>query len=204
MKRRLLVRAISMLKSLTSIISIFFFCSFSNSKPPSGTMTTVNDTLPVMERSQIKWDDISKLTATDSALIAISRSGNDFIISRADYENHSRETAKIGDPGSIFTRMEIEPEYPGGRIGWSSYLKNNLRYPGEAVNAGVQGTLVVMCIVDQDGSLHDVQAVSGPVDGGLRDEAVRLVKESGKWHPAIQNFRLVNAYKKQAVTFRFD
>jgi periplasmic protein TonB len=106
------------------------------------------------------------------------------------------------DYDKTFTKVEIESTYPGGPAAWLRYLNKNLRFPDEAVNNEISGTIVVQFIVDKEGNVSDVEAISGPTEGGLRDEAVRVIKKSGKWTPAIQNGRQVKSYKKQPIVFR--
>jgi protein TonB len=108
----------------------------------------------------------------------------------------------VEDYDRTFTKVEIESEYPGGTAAWFRYLNKNFRYPEDAVNNEIQGTVIVQFIVDKEGIVSDVQAVSGPESGGLREEAVRVIKQSGKWIPAIQNGRNVKSYKKQPVQFK--
>jgi protein TonB len=108
------------------------------------------------------------------------------------------------DYDKTFTKVEIESEYPGGPAAWLRYLNKNFRYPDEAVNNEIQGTVVVQFIVDKEGNVSDVSAISGPTDGGLRDEAVRVIKKSGKWTPAVQNGRQVKSYKKQPIVFKLE
>ena len=52
------------------------------------------------------------------------------------------------------------------------------------------------------GSVSECEVVSGPEEGGLREEAVRVIKKSGKWVPALQNGRYVKAYRLQPVVFK--
>lgn len=108
------------------------------------------------------------------------------------------------DYDKTFTKVEIESEFPGGQAAWLRYLNKNLRYPDDAVNNEIQGTVIVQFIVDKEGNVSDVQAISGPDQGGLRDEAVRVIKKSGKWTPAVQNGRQVKSYKKQPIVFRLE
>jgi periplasmic protein TonB len=108
------------------------------------------------------------------------------------------------DYDKTFTKVEIESEYPGGPSAWQRYLNKNFRYPDEAVNNEIQGTVVVQFIVDKEGNVSDVQAISGPDQGGLREEAVRVIKKSGKWTPAVQNGRQVKSYKKQPIVFKLE
>jgi protein TonB len=108
------------------------------------------------------------------------------------------------DYDKTFTKVEIESDYPGGPSQWLRYLSKNMRYPEEAVNNEIQGTVVVQFIVDKEGNVSDVQAISGPTDGGLREEAIRVIKKSGNWKPAIQNGRQVKSYKKQPIVFKLE
>ncbi|HEY6899865.1 MAG TPA: TonB family protein, partial [Puia sp.] len=106
------------------------------------------------------------------------------------------------DYDKTFVKVEIESEYPGGAAAWLRYLNKNMRYPDDALNNEIQGTVVVQFIVDKEGNVSDVTAISGPETGGLREEAIRVIKKSGTWIPAIQNGRKVKSYKKQPVIFR--
>lgn len=106
------------------------------------------------------------------------------------------------DYDKTFTKVEIESEYPGGAAAWARYLSKNLVYPDEAVNAEIQGQVIVRFIVDKEGNVSDVEAVSGPNE--LRDAAVRVIKKSGAWTPAVQNGRKVKSYKSQPINYRLE
>ena len=108
------------------------------------------------------------------------------------------------DYDQTFTKVEIESDYPGGQGAWMRYLNKTFRYPDQAVEQEIQGTVVVQFIVDKEGNVSDVEAISGPKEGGLREEAIRVIKKSGKWTPAVQNGRQVKSYKKQPITFRLQ
>ncbi len=108
------------------------------------------------------------------------------------------------DYDKTFTKVEIESNFPGGDAMWLRYLNKNLRYPDDAVNNEIQGTVYVQFIVDKEGNVSDVVAISGPDQGGLREEAVRVIKKSGHWNPAIQNGRQVKSYKKQPIVFKLE
>jgi len=115
------------------------------------------------------------------------------------------EAPRVNDAESYdqtFTKVEIESEYPGGMAAWIRFLNRNFRYPDDALNKEIQGTVTVQFIVDKEGVVSDVVAVSGPEMGGLREEAIRVIKQSGKWTPAIQNDRKVKSYKLQPIVFK--
>ncbi|HSB92065.1 MAG TPA: TonB family protein [Flavitalea sp.] len=106
------------------------------------------------------------------------------------------------DWDKTFTKVEIESDYPGGQAAWQRYLLKTLRYPQEAQDNEIQGTVVVQFIVDKAGTVSNVEAIAGPSE--LRDEAVRVIKKSGTWTPAVQNGRQVKSYKKQPIVFRLE
>jgi periplasmic protein TonB len=106
------------------------------------------------------------------------------------------------DYDKTFTKVEIESEYPGGSSAWARFLNKSLQYPQEAQDNEIQGTVMVKFIVDKEGNVSDVDAVSGPKE--LHSEAVRVIKKSGKWTPAVQNGRQVKSYKSQPITFKLN
>ena len=113
------------------------------------------------------------------------------------------EAPKVEDDGPLET-VEIEATYPGGVAAWLQFLNRNFRYPEAAADENVGGKVMVRFIVDKDGNVSDVEAISGPDKDGLREEAVRVIKKSGKWLPAVQNGRNVKSYRRQPVIFVRD
>lgn len=76
-----------------------------------------------------------------------------------------------------------------------------LRYPQEAVENGIQGTVQVNFIIDKDGKVRDV-TVSKSVDPLLDDEAVRVVSASPKWRPGRLRGEKVSTSMTIPVEFR--
>ena len=106
-------------------------------------------------------------------------------------------------PGIIFTKVEVESEFPGGRAGWAEYLSKNLRYPQKAIRKRIQGTVVLQFIVDKEGKVSDVSVILS-VHPLLDNEAKRMITESPNWTPATQNGRKVKSYKKQPIVFKLE
>ncbi len=98
------------------------------------------------------------------------------------------------------TKLEIESEYPGGIPVWTRYLNRNIRYPRNAVKQEIEGIVVVQFMVDREGNVSNVEAISGPIE--LREESERLIKISGKWVPSFYHGINVKSYKKQPFVFR--
>ena len=110
------------------------------------------------------------------------------------------EKHSMGD--ETFRKVEIDAQYPGGLEAWRVFITRKLVYPQEAADEGKQGTVYVQFIVDKEGNVSDVNAISGPSE--LYAAAVSVIKKSGKWEPGIQNGQKVKSYKSQPITFKLD
>lgn len=97
---------------------------------------------------------------------------------------------------------EGNPFFRGGLEGWEQSLQKNLN-PNVPVDNGAPigtYTVVVQFIVDRNGSVSDVKALTNH-GYGMEQEVMRIIKKSPTWTPAIQNERPVRFYRKQHITF---
>ncbi len=122
------------------------------------------------------------------------------------------EAPKEDDYDKVFQKVEIDAEFPGGTAGWTRYVTREIeRNIDELQDDGKSGTVVVLFIVDKEGSVSEVRALAcseagvanclGP-NSKLADIAVAAIKKGPKWKPAVQNGRQVKAYRRQPVTFQ--
>ena len=112
------------------------------------------------------------------------------------------DTIRFSKNEITFFRVEIESEFPGGTAAWVKYLNENLQYPNKAVRKNIQGTVVLQFIVCTDGSICDLEAISGP--DILKEAALKAFKNTPNWIPAVQDGRKVKSYKKQPITFKIQ
>ncbi|MCH5719982.1 energy transducer TonB [Niabella hibiscisoli] len=100
----------------------------------------------------------------------------------------------------VFTNVEVDAKYPGN---WRSFLEKKLNGQVAVDNGASPGnhTTVIQFIVDTKGNVSDVKALTN-VGYGLEEEAIRVIKQSGKWKPAIMHGKPVKAYRKQPITFQ--
>ncbi|QIL39793.1 TonB family protein [Pedobacter sp. HDW13] len=85
-----------------------------------------------------------------------------------------------------FVSIEKQPEFPGGIVKFYKYLSGAIKYPTLAQERNVQGKVFLSFVVEKNGSLSDVQITRG-LGSGTDEEALRVIKESPKWYPGIQN-----------------
>jgi TonB family protein len=91
------------------------------------------------------------------------------------------QSAQSND-GEIFTVVEKMPEFPGGFPAFSQFLGNQIRYPKESLEKGVEGTVFLSFVIDEQGKVIDPK-VSKSLDPACDGEALRVIKQSPKWIP---------------------
>ena len=112
---------------------------------------------------------------------------------------------------SIFTAIQIEAEYPGGKQAWIEYLQSNLKsslgnkyikIPKGESNA--KATVIVDFIVTNTGDIDSTKADSlaiATIHPNIVAEAIRVIEKSPHWIPAWQNGKNVRYRARQAITF---
>lgn len=103
----------------------------------------------------------------------------------------------------VFDVVEQQPNPEGGMSGWNTYLAMNLRYPLEARQRGIEGTVIVVFEIHTDGSIHQVEILRG-IGGGADEEAVRVVANAPKWEPGRQRGRAVKTRMRLPIRFKLD
>lgn len=100
----------------------------------------------------------------------------------------------------VFEEAEIMPEYLGGQEGFFKYLKENIKYPKSASDAGIHGTVYVSFIVNKFGDVSNVKIVRG-LNEACDKEALRVVSNMGKWKPGIQDGKKVSVHFHLPISF---
>ena len=113
----------------------------------------------------------------------------------------ARISSLAKDGGEVFDVVETQPNPPGGMSGWNQYLSQNLQYPAEARQNGIEGTVIVVFVINSDGSISDVEILRG-IGGGADEEAVRVVQNSPNWEPGKQRDRTVNTRMRLPIRFK--
>ncbi len=97
--------------------------------------------------------------------------------------------------------VEKMPQFPGTEAAMYKFIAENLRYPPEAKNNGIQGRVILSFIVEKDGSLSDIKIVRD-IGGGCGEEAIRVVKLMPKWTSGQQRGKPVRVKYTLPVAFK--
>jgi TonB family protein len=104
----------------------------------------------------------------------------------------------------VFAAVEQEPEFIGGSQKFTEFLAANIKYPPSMAANNLQGKAIVTFIIEKDGSLSNVKALTGP-NKDAEDEAVRVVTlTSGKWMPGLQNHQYVRVQYTVPISFALE
>ncbi len=100
-----------------------------------------------------------------------------------------------------FTIVEELPEFPGGGAdAMRRWLLQRMKYPDDAVKAGISGLVNVVFVVDREGRVKNAKVLKA-VYPSLDAEAVRLVGSMPDWKPGKQAGKTVDVQMVVPLTF---
>ena len=131
------------------------------------------------------------------------------IVDDSNYENifkiknNTESTTTENDTEQVFTAVEQMPQFPGGDAALMKFISNNINYPQEAYQNGIQGRIIVQLVVKSDGSVGDVKVIRS-VDASLDREAIRVCKSLPNFTPGRMNGKAVNVWYTLPITFKLQ
>ena len=109
-------------------------------------------------------------------------------------------TGPVAEPTPIEDYVDVDPRFPGDINKW---LSEHLKYPAICQEQGIQGRVVVVFVVNEDGSIEQVQTRRSP-DSNLSKEAERVVNMMPNWIPGRKDDKPVRCYFNLPVLFRLN
>jgi protein TonB len=106
------------------------------------------------------------------------------------------EDTKVYD----FVSLEKQPEFVGGMIKFYDFLKKTVKYPAEAYKNKKSGKVFLSFVVEKDGTLTEIK-VDRKAGHGFDEEAVRVLEESPKWIPGVQDGKAVRVKYNIPISF---
>lgn len=101
---------------------------------------------------------------------------------------------------NVYDEVEQMPEFPGGMEAMINFIQTNIKYPKDAIKQEVSGRVMVMFVIENDGSLSNVR-VARKVFPSLDAEAVRVIKTMPKWKPGKEKGKVVRVNYTMPVVF---
>lgn len=176
--------------------------------PPPPEIKQIQFTPPkIVKDAEVKPDEKIEEIKDDAVISTKTvESDNTKQVVQAPVEDKGTQVVEVPvkavEEDKIFTKVEIEAEYPGGTGAWRKFLERNLNGQVANENSAPTGTytVVVRFIVAKDGTVSDITPETS-VGYGMENEAVRAIRKAPRWTPAQQNGNVVKAYRRQPITF---
>ena len=112
--------------------------------------------------------------------------------------NSAEKPAPTQDAEDIHTTADVKPK---PAFDYGAYLGDNLHYPENARLHNIEGKVMVKFVINEDGSISDVQLLKG-IDDDCDNEALRVVRNMPKWIPGKVKGKIVKIYFTIPVIFK--
>ena len=96
--------------------------------------------------------------------------------------------------------FEVMPKYTGGDQRMISDIYNNIQYPVESRDNGIQGKVIVRFAINEQGGISDIDILQG-INEELNNEAVRVIRELKRFKPGYDDGVPVKVYYSCPITF---
>lgn len=106
-----------------------------------------------------------------------------------------------GDNLKPFVTVEEMPSFPGGESAMQKYVGDNLKYPKEAFEKGIQGRVTIRFVVSETGAITNAVVIRG-IDPACDAEALRVINAMPNWIPGKQNGKDVPVYFTLPIVYR--
>ena len=103
----------------------------------------------------------------------------------------------------VFTYVEQMPVFPGGEAALQKFIHDHLKYPQVSLEEGVQGTVMLRFVVNENGSVGDVQILKS-LDTYCDREAKRVVQSLPRFTPGRQQGKPVKVWFQFPIRFEIQ
>ena len=112
-----------------------------------------------------------------------------------------KEGTGPGEDTGIYTTIDVYPRFPGGDQARFYFLRSNIHYPDAAVKAGIQGVVMVVFVIEPNGTISNIEVSKG-IGGGCDEEAIRVVKIMPLWEPGKRSGKAVRVLVRMPIVFK--
>ena len=104
---------------------------------------------------------------------------------------------------SPFISVEQMPEFNGGEGAMMKFIAENLEYPQQAKDNGIEGRVHLKFTVTAEGKIKDIVILNKDKLGyGCEEAAIPVIKKMPAWKPGRQNGQPVPVYFNIPIRFR--
>ncbi|MEO6490325.1 MAG: energy transducer TonB [Ferruginibacter sp.] len=150
---------------------------------PADTMHMTMDTTHMMADTAKADNTTVKQPTSGMATPNPAKKGMKGKVSISTTPVKNMDSKMEADNKGVYSNVEVLPSYPGGNKGLQKFFDDNLQYPADASNDGVEGTVNVSFVVDETGKLTAPKVEGDNLGYGLEAEALRVINKMPNWNP---------------------
>lgn len=94
----------------------------------------------------------------------------------------------------VYTFVEEMPSFPGGEAAMHQFIHENLRYPAESIDLGIQGRATLRFIITKTGKITGIENIRDTRGDSLADSLIQVIKKMPNWIPGKHEGRAVDVY----------
>ena len=121
--------------------------------------------------------------------------------STATFPDENMKDKMKPNANGVYQIVEEIPQFPGGEQKLMEHIANNINYPQEARDKGIEGRVFIGMVIEKDGSVSNVKVLRG-IGGGCDEEAVRVIKSMPKWKPGMMKGEPVPVSYQIPINFK--
>lgn len=192
----------------------FIIADNQDGKPLSGTLIQIEGTSRGTVTDEKGYAEIEAAPGTtmqitlvgyDTKEVHVSENNEPvryvIMLERSEAPNGEQAATPDNDEDTVLVAEQM-PTFQGGDLNtFRNWVQEGLRYPQGALDAGIQGRVVITFVVDKEGAVTDVEILQSP-NARLSDEVIRRLRESPKWTPARDQGKLVRIKYVIPIDFR--
>ena len=110
---------------------------------------------------------------------------------------------EVKEEEELFTVVEDMPEFPGGMAALKSYIYDNLEYPENEKQEGIEGKVTVEFTVNKLGKVEDINILRSTYQG-FDNAALKVFRNMPDWKPGTQRGKPVRVKLHIPVEFKLD
>lgn len=103
----------------------------------------------------------------------------------------------------VYVNVEKMAEFPGGNLALLQFIGQNIYYPTDAVDASIQGVVVVKFVIDKTGKAKNPEILRG-VHPLLDKAAMDVILLLPNFIPAIKGGENVSTYYNVPIQFKLS
>lgn len=101
----------------------------------------------------------------------------------------------------IYDSVDEMPEFPGGTAALMKFLSENVNYPDACKKEGVEGTVYIGFVIDEQGNATNLKVLKSP-DDRLSANALEVLSKMPQWTPGREGNEAVKVHYNLPIRYQ--